>query len=155
MKINWNKIFSVSASESELYAGDKIEFTGCKLSGMFCLNYLPKINEHFRESDLFYRDKDFNRSIEALEKAWYKAAEIKESDCQGCVMFFQATVIQSLEGLCNELEKMSKGLFATRRYHACYLKADALLTRIKTIRQVKPEPAQGRLKPGLQPAFSF
>lgn len=157
MKINWNKMFSIAALESEYFEEnkDKIEYTGCKLSGKVCLNYLPEINNHFRESDLFYRDRDFNRAIESLEKAWFKAGEIKEADCQMCVMFFQATVVQSLESIHNELKRMTKGIFATKRYQSCFLKADDLLKRMKTKRDVKPEYTPGKVSSAFQPAYSL
>lgn len=157
MKINWNKIFSLSTSESEYYEekSDKIEFTGCKLSGKGCLNYLPKINDHFREADLFFRDRDFNRAIDALEKAWYKAGELKEPDCQRCSLFFQATVIQSLESIHNELERMTKGIFGTNRYQSCYIKTDDLLKRIKTVNKVQLEYSPSKVSPAFQPAYSL
>lgn len=157
MKINWNKIFSFSTSENEYFEEkrDKIEFTGCKLSGKFCLNILPEINDHFRESDLLYRDRDFNRAIDALEMAWHKAAEIKGSDCQMCVLFFQATVVQSLESIHSELEKMTSGIFATKRYQSCYIKADELLKRISTKKEVKPVYSSGTISSAIEPVLSL
>lgn len=157
MKINWNKMFSFSASESEYFEEqrDKIEFTGCKHSGKSCLNYLPRINDHFRESDLFYRDRDFNRAIDALEKAWYKAGELKDPDCQRCSLFFQATVLQSLESIHTELDRMTKGIFGTKRYQSCYIKADDLLKRIRTTKEVKPEYTLKKVSSVLQPAYSL
>lgn len=157
MKINWNKMFSTSVSENGYIEekSDKIEFTGCKMSGHSCLNYLPKINDHFRESDLFYGDRDFNRAIDALEKAWYEAGELKDPDCQRCSLFFQATVIQSLENIHSELESMTKGIFGTKRYQSCYLKADGLLKRIRTTKEVKPEYTFNKVSSVLQPAYSL
>jgi hypothetical protein len=157
MKINWNKMFSFSASESEYFEEqrDKIEFTGCKLSGHLCLNILPEINDQFRESDLFYRDRDFNRSIDALEIAWHKATELKGPDCQKCALFFQATVVQSLESIHNELYRMTKGIFGTNRYQSCYIKADNLLKRIRTTKEAKPEYTLIKVNSVLQPAYSL
>ncbi len=155
MKVNWNKLFSISVSE-EVYFNDqkdKIEFVGCNLSGERCLDYLPQINEFFRESDRFHRAKDFNRAIDALEHAYGVAEEIKEPECQRCAMFFKATVIQSLESLHVELEKMGRGIFSTRRYDSCCLKAEGLLMRLTAKKGVNAEYSITDKSLSLQPAY--
>ena len=106
MKINWHKIFSLSVSDSEYFNDDKvkIEYTGCNFGPQSCLNLLPEINKHFHKSHIFYRDKEFDQSLGSLEKAYNIAGEIKEPVCLQCAMFFQATVIQSIENIHSELE---------------------------------------------------
>ena len=133
MKVNWRKLFTLSVSDSKYFDDDsaKIEYTGCNISKKSCLNYLPEINNHFRKSDIFYREKEFDQSLESLEKAYDIAGKIKEPACLNCALFFQATVIQSIKNIHNELENMSKGLFAIRRYQPSYVKADELLKNIK------------------------
>lgn len=157
MKINWNKAFSISVAEEEYFKdkNDKIEYTGCKLSGEHCLRYLPQINNYFRESEQFFRVKDFNRAINSLEYAYNVAEEIQGPECQKCVMFFKATVIQSLESVHSELEKMTKGIFSTKRYQPSCLKAEGLLMRLKSNKEVKPDFSTSRKGQTLQPVYMF
>jgi hypothetical protein len=155
MKINWTRLFSLSVSDSEYYEDkkDKIEFVGCKVTHRSCINYLPAINDNFRDSENFFRNKDYNRAIDALERAYYIAGELQKSDCRRCSLFFQATVVQSLTNIHIELRRMSKGLFGTTRYQECYLKADALLNKFKTVKEVKPVYAPARKNQVLLPAY--
>lgn len=132
--LNWNNIFWLSVKGKRLYPknSDKIEFTGCSRAENSCLDYLPSINNYFRESDRFCKKRDFIRSTEALEKAYHKALELQEPGCLNCALFFQATVLHSLETLHNDLEKKTKSVFANRRIRESFIKTDELLNRIKT-----------------------
>lgn len=157
MKVNWKKALSISVSEEEYFndQADKIEFTGCTKSVEPCLNYLPQINKYFRESDEFYRIKDFNRAIDALKNAHDVAEAIKEPDCQKCVAFFKATVVQSLENIHFELERMGKGIFSTKRHQPSCLKAESLLMQLKSGKEVKPEYHVIEKSMPMQPAYSL
>ena len=139
MRVNWDKLFSLYVSCKKNLNGtrDKIEFTGCDMEEKNCLNYLPEINDYFRKSDKFYKNRDYAGSIEALEKAYNKAQEIKQPACFNCALFFQATVVHSVECIHNDLEKMSKGIFATRQHQVYYVKADNLLNKIKPYKEAK------------------
>ncbi len=138
MKVNWHKLFTLSVSDSKYFDDERVkfEYTGCNVSKKSCLNYLPKINNCFRKSDIFYTDKEFDQSLESLEKAYVIARKIKEPACLNCALFFKATVIQSIKNIYNELGNMSKGLFAIRRYQPSFVKADELLKNIKYANKV-------------------
>ena len=156
MGINLRKFFTLSVDEQEYFGdtNDKIEYTGCdKQIEKVCLTYLPAINEYFRESDRFYRIKNFDKTVEALEKAYNLAGEIKEEECLQCALFFQATVTQTLEGIHDELARMSKGLFGTRKYQPEYEKATMLLRKFKKTREVKPGFSTEKSSEALQPAY--
>ncbi|MFW6275910.1 MAG: hypothetical protein ACOC2M_04695 [bacterium] len=157
MKVNWKKVLLISVSEEEYFndPADKIEFAGCKKSAEHCLDYLPQINEYFRESDKFHRAKDFHQAIDALKNAYDVAKSIREPDCQRCVMFFKATVIQSLENIHFELVRMGKGIFATKRYQPSCVKAEKLLIQLKTTKEVKPEYHRSEKRLPARPAYSL
>lgn len=153
MKINWSKIFPMVADDINDIS-DKIEYTGNdEAIEKICMKYLPAINEYFRESDRFYRDKNFDRSIEALKNAYDLAGEITEEKGQQCSLFFQATVIQSLENIHNELDRMSRGLFATRKYQPQFENADRLLKRIRKTKEVTNTYTTVKSSEVLQPAY--
>lgn len=156
MRINLRKFFTLSVSDIEYIddTKDKIEYTGCdKHIEKVCLTYLPAINEYFRESERYYRVKEFDKSIDALEKAHNLAGEIKGKECLQCMLFFQATVTQTLEGIHEELESMSKGLFRTRKYQPQFEKADKLLKKFKKTKELKPEFVNEHNSKALQPAY--
>ncbi len=136
MKLKWNKLFSLRIYGKSFDTMDKIKFTGCNKIEKNCMNYIPELNDCFRESDRHYKNRDFARSIEALEKAYNKVHEIQQPACFNCTLFLQATVVQSVEFIQNELEKKSKGIFAKRQYEAYYVNADNLLKKIKPYKTI-------------------
>lgn len=133
MKINWSKIFSIAVSDAE-YFGDnenKIEVKSCKKNQMACIIYLPEINRFLKESDIFYRERDFNRSVEALENAYNKTLELHQAECFKCAELFRETIIDTLEVISAELQEMGKGLFSSGRYRMCTLKVNKILKSYK------------------------
>ncbi len=157
MKVNWRRLFSFSVSDNEylIDSKDKIEFIGCKKTEYSCLSYLPAINHYFRESDKHFINKDFNLSIDALDKAHQIAGELRDVDCLTCAKFFQVTAVQSLENVHSELEKMTRGLFATRRYQPCYEKAEELLKQLRVNKKTTPSCQPIKENSSVLPAFSM
>ncbi len=139
MKVNWNKLFSLSVTDTEYFddSQDKIQLVGCKKDHQVCLNYLPEINRLMKESDVLYRDRDYIRSLEALDKAYNKTFELKNTDCSKCARLFRSTIVGSLEDMNHELQGMSKGLFRTARYQSSSIKAEQLLAKYKNTGDLK------------------
>jgi hypothetical protein len=153
--VTWNKLFWPAGRDKKKYSAitDKIEFTGCNRAENNCLNYLPLLNKYFRESDKFYKKKDFVSATEALEKAFHLALELQEPGCLNCALFFQATILHSLESLHKNLDKLTKSIFADNRIKESFSKTDELLGRIKSRRIVKvPIPYNGKSL-DLQPVY--
>ncbi|HZH73702.1 MAG TPA: hypothetical protein VFD91_14490 [Mariniphaga sp.] len=150
------KYLSVAVSENEYFSDttDKIEFTGCKTSNHTCLDFLPIINDLFRESERFHRIKNFDQALNSLDQAFKTASEIKDSNCQQCSLFFKATIIQSIENLHNELSRMRSGWFATHRYDSSYFKAEAMLKKFR--KPVHATSLENKFESiaDLQPAYS-
>lgn len=105
----------------------KFELVKCPLNQTSCKNILSALNEHYAESENFHRYKNFHKSIEALENAFYITMELSESPCSNCATFFRSTISESVENIHYELESMSKGLFSTNRFQSSCEKAEQVL----------------------------
>jgi hypothetical protein len=139
MKAKWSKFFSLSITDNEYFNDnqDKIELVGCKKDHQDCLNYLPEINRFLKESDILNRDRDYTRSLEALEKAYDITLNLKNTQCYKCAGLFRSTIVNSLEDLNHELQGMSKGIFRTSRYQSSSIKAEQLLAKYKNTGDLK------------------
>jgi hypothetical protein len=126
-------LFSISVTENEYFHDnqDKIELVNCSQGGKLCKNQLSVINESFLKSKRYHRDKDYERSIEALKMAFSETFEFQESLCVNCAGLFRSTIIQSLEEMHTELQEMSSGLFKSGRYKASYILATDVLKTFK------------------------
>lgn len=109
----------------------KFELIQCPVKHTYCKGILPALNEYYAESENFLRSKNFHKSIEALENAFYKTMELTESPCLNCGAFFRSTISKSVENVHCELESMSKGLFSTNRFQSSCEKAELVLDEFK------------------------
>lgn len=134
MKVKGRRLFSLVQTDTEYFNDnqDKIELLDCQQDEKICKNYLPEINNYFHESDMYFRDKQFQKSIEALKNAFYTTEEFRESSCSKCAEFIQSVIIQSLENIHDELRKMSTGLFSTKRYQLSCNEAEKVLKEFKS-----------------------
>jgi hypothetical protein len=133
MKVNWSRLFSLTVTDNEYFDDnqDKIELVGCKRDHHVCLNYLPEINRLMKESDVHYRDREYNKALEALEKAYDNTLKLSHTECFKCARLFRSTIVSSLEEMNHELQGMSKGLFRTARYQSSSIKAAQLIIKYK------------------------
>ena len=66
-------------------------------------------------------------SIRSLQNAFDKTYELEVSKCKKCAQLFRSTIINSLENMHVEIEKMSSEKFRGKRYRSSYvLAADAV-----------------------------
>ena len=117
--------------ENKDYNKNKIELLSCKRNGDRCKNHLTLINEEYSTLQTYLPSKEYQKSIEALDKAFHKTFELQEDSCTGCAKMFRSTIIQSLENIHLELREMSKGIFKTKRYQKSYILADNVLRVLK------------------------
>jgi hypothetical protein len=115
MKDKMRKLFSLSETDIEYFNDkmDKIELIDGSLDSR-CIEHLIKVNKGFHESEKFRRDKDFHNSI-------------KEPSCIKFAEFLRSTILNSLENIHWELEKMTSGIFRTKRYESSRLEAGEFL----------------------------
>lgn len=131
-KRQWG-FFSLSENEGDYFAGEnrKIELMACPNGGNSCSEHLAVINSNFGIVDESLANKDYTKSIEALNVAFQKANELQEESCMKCAELFKQSIIQSLEEIQNDLKIMSRGLFGKRRFQANYIQASELLKEFK------------------------
>lgn len=115
---------------------EKFELINCPLGGFHCKdNILPEINRLYRESEFYRINREYQKSIDMLNKAYQETLELKENSCLKCVGFFQDNITETLEIIKNELKQMSDGIFSTKRYHTAYVKLGIILNKINLYRE--------------------
>ncbi len=99
---------------------DKFKLVGCPRKGINCIHILPEINRLYSESELARINKEYQKSVELLQKAYYKTLELKEPTCSNCVVLFQSTMNETLETMQKELQDISFGIFRKKRHQSTY-----------------------------------
>ncbi|MCG6189882.1 hypothetical protein [Maribellus maritimus] len=109
---------------------DKFKLIGCPIKGIHCTNILPEINKLYAESELARENKEYQKSVEQLQKAYYRTLELKESPCTKCVSMFQSSINETLETMQEELYEMSFGIFHRKRYQLAYSKLSNFIKKL-------------------------
>jgi len=133
MKNRWRSQFSLSAIESEYFKDnqDKFELVNCPGLEINCKKTFSAINASFLASERYLRDKDYTRAIEELKIAYVTTNEITETSCAGCAELFRSTILESLENIREDLEKMNKGFYTKKRYQSSYKLATEALDEFR------------------------
>lgn len=133
MKTNMRKLFSLSVIDSEYFNDqqDKIELVSSIELAAECKEYLKLINKNYLESDRYRREKDFQRSIEKLQNAFYRTMELKDTPFTKYSNLIRVIITDSLNSIKWELRYMSTGLFRSKRYLSSYEKVDQVLEEIE------------------------
>ena len=100
---------------------DKFQLVSCPVKGIYCNDVLSEINRLYTESEFARINKEYQRSIESLQKAYYKTLELNESPCTKCVALFHSKISETLETLHEELEEISSSIFHKKVYHNNFL----------------------------------
>lgn len=135
MRFKGRFLFQLSQTETNYFKDNqnKIELLSCHQNEKKCKTQLSEINRIFSDTNLYFRNNEFERAIDALQTAFEKTNDLKESTCINCVQFFRSTITQSLENIHSELEQLSKSLFRNKNIISSYLKADKLLQEFKSV----------------------
>lgn len=110
---------------------DKFEMVRCVRGGRDCQEHRLVINRGFNESDSFLVNKEYSMSILTLKDAYYKTTDLQESACAQCADLFRCTITKSLESIHDDLFRMTRGLFGTKRYQSSYELVCNVLAEIK------------------------
>ncbi len=113
---------------------EKFELVSCPIKKIFCVDILPEINELYSESEIARINKEYQRSVELLQKAYYKTQELCETSCAGCVDFFQTSINETLEMVQQELHDMSTGIFNRKGYQIVYEKLNLFLRNMNSFK---------------------
>ena len=108
----------------------KFELVSCPRNGKNCSKHLITINRNYSDSNLYYQNKEYQQSIEALNNAFNKTFELNESTCVNCARTFRFAIIQSLKSIHLELQDMSTGLFKKNDYKSSFVLADNVLNNL-------------------------
>lgn len=135
MKDTLSSSFSFSAAETECVNNkqDKIELVSCPRKKMICREHLSAVNKCFVQSEQYFIDKEFQRSIEILKSAFYKTTELDEPVCSNCAKLFRSTINDTMENMHYELEKMTSGFFGNKRYKSTCQQAAIVLEEFEMI----------------------
>lgn len=133
MKENRRGSVSFSKNDKDYFREEenKIELLGCQRGGTNCVDHRAEINKNFQDSHAFHREKDYRRSIEALQNAFHKTSELEEHSCLRCAEFFRSTITDSLENIHDDLHRISTGLFKKKRFQSSYVMAQNVLNEFK------------------------
>ena len=125
--------FSLTGKEDKYVGGSqtKIEMINCPLDKVLCVEQLSVINKYYLESNEYHLKKDYQRSIEALKLAFDSTYEIHNSSCLKCAELFRSTIISSLENIHLDLEKMTTGMFKSKRFQSSFELATLALDEFK------------------------
>jgi hypothetical protein len=129
------RLFSFSETETENFnvKKEKIEVVSCPRKEMVCKEHLSVVNKCYNESELYRRERDFQRSIDILKSAFYKTTELKELPCSKCAVLFRSTITESLKNIHDELGKMTTGIFGNNRYQYSFNMAVEVLKELEKV----------------------
>lgn len=136
MKTIWRRLFSSLSEEGNnvlKYNEDKFQMVSCPIKGKNCKNHLPEVNNYFLIAKRAKENKEFQVSIEALRKGFYKSCELKDPICLKCAQLFRSSFNQSLEQIHNELGYMSSGFFGKKSFQTNYLQATDILNEFQNV----------------------
>lgn len=128
-----NSHTSISGNKSKYIdeSNPKIDLVKCHLNNSHCKKYLSEINQDFLDSENYRSNKEYNRAMEHLKSAFKNTFEKKENYCFRCADLFHSTLVQSLESIHEELQKLTTGFFRAKRYQPSLEMAENLLTEFK------------------------
>ena len=109
----------------------KFELVSCPLNGKYCTKVRSEMNRNYAEAMDFFKNKEFDKSIIALQNAYINTMELPVSSCSVCVDFYRSSIIESMENIHDDLKSMSTGIFKTNRYRSSYEKAQRTLAEYR------------------------
>ena len=135
MKASMKRLFSFSATKTENISNikEKIELVSCPLKEMMCRFHLSVVNNSYLQSEQYRKEKDYHKSIDTLKSAFNKTTEMMDHPCTRCARLYRSNIVESLEIIHDELEKISTGIFGNKRYQSSYLKVDNFLKEFENI----------------------
>ena len=101
---------------------DKFKLVSCPRNALRCRGVLPQVNQLYSESELARINKEYQRSIELLQQAYYKTLELNQPTCENCVKLFHSSIKETLETLHKEINKNSSRNSGKKRMQLVYSK---------------------------------
>jgi hypothetical protein len=98
-----------------------------------CRFHLSVVNNSYLQSEQYRKEKDYHKSIDTLKSAFNKTTEMMDHPCTRCARLYRSNIVESIENIHGELEKISTGIFGNKRYQSSYLKADNFLKEFENL----------------------
>jgi|JFJP01.2.fsa_nt_gi hypothetical protein len=133
MKGEKKRLFSISVDEDK-YLNDNQEYINlesCNFNGLVCKRNRELINNKMHASQNFWRNKNYQLSIDELKEAYRNTTELSQPSCQQCAILFRSVITQSMENIHKDLQKMSTGFFNGNSYKSNYELATNVLKEFK------------------------
>jgi Na+-translocating ferredoxin:NAD+ oxidoreductase RNF subunit RnfB len=116
MKTHKQTLLKNSSGASDM-AENKFQLQKCPRGGLKCRSHLAEINRLFKNSQNYLQSKDYQFSVQVLERAFKETYKLKESTCINCAKLFRAEIIDTVNNIHEELTRMSHGIFGKRYLH--------------------------------------
>lgn len=118
MKENKSWIFSKARSGNNIRNNklEPIKLESCPRNGVRCEDQRAKINECLLNSYDFFADRKYDKSIDELKIAYDKTNDLQEMPCVHCAGLFRMRIVQSMEQIHGELQRMTTGFFKQKQY---------------------------------------
>lgn len=95
---------------------ESIKLEHCADKGEKCRVQMVIMNENLLLARKMIENKEFTRSVEVIRKAFESTYMLKEKQCQGCAELFRNFIAQSLNQLVDDLEQLTTGFLASKKY---------------------------------------
>ncbi len=119
-KRDWEFSSSKKNRDQGTNENDPIHLESCPRGGNRCIDQRSKINKSIKNSHELFQDRQYNHSIDELKAAFYKTLDLQDSPCNQCASLFRHRILESMEQVNQELRRMTRGLFGSRRYKTIY-----------------------------------
>lgn len=91
------------------------ELVSCPMNGVRCENHRSLMNENMVAARKHRINKEYQKSIIELKSAFEQTNYLQADTCQNCAKLFRSTIIDSVELIQDDLQKMTTGFFKDRR----------------------------------------
>ena len=108
MKTNIKNLFSLSLTGDEYFDDkqEKFELVSCPVNKNTCDEIRQAVNTDYLASQQFHLDKNYQKSMDALQSAYKRTLLITEYSCTNCADFFRTTIKESMEEIKKEQQKL-------------------------------------------------
>lgn len=110
---------------------DVIELENCPRGGHSCKLQLALMNELLIKARKYIESKEYNAAFMLFEEAFNYSFDIKPIHCQNCTILFRNTILNSITLSIFDLERMTHGFFAKKKYTSDLVYAKTLLEELK------------------------
>ncbi len=111
---------------------DVIELENCPRGGHSCKLQLALMNELLIKARKYIESKEYNAAFLLFEEAFNFSFDIKPIHCQNCTILFRNTILNSMSLAIIDLERMTHGLFAKKKYISDLVYAKTLIEDLKS-----------------------